>query len=172
MKHLTFFLFCLSICLQVQAEVISAADHGFHVQTVVSIDAHPDEVYDALTRQISQWWDASHSYSGEGNNFYMEARANGCFCEMLPNGGSVMHMLIAHADPGKTLRLLGGLGPLQEMGIHGAMTFSLKETENGTELSMTYIVSGYVKDGLTGLAPVVDQVLAGQVNRLKAFMEK
>ena len=52
------------------------------------------------------------------------------------------------------------------------MTFALKETEAGTELTMTYIVTGYVVEGLTGLAPVVDQVLAGQIQRLKAFAEE
>lgn len=173
MKHLSIFFAFILATVSSQAEVISAADHGFHVQTVVNIEgASPDEVYDAMTRKVSQWWDASHSYSLEASNFYMEDRANGCFCERLPNGGSVMHMQVAFADPGKTLRLLGGLGPLQGMGVNGAMTFSLKETETGTELSMTYIVSGYAKDGLAGIAAPVDQVLAGQVGRLKAFMEK
>ncbi|MEM7369830.1 MAG: ATPase [Bacteroidota bacterium] len=172
MKHLILLLLNLVFCVTLQAEVIGASAHGFHVQSTLLIEASPLEVYDALTRQIGQWWDADHSYSGEGSNFYLEARANGCFCELLPNGGSVLHMLVAHANPGKTLRLLGGLGPLQEMGIHGAMTFSFSETETGTELTLTYIVSGYVKEGLTGLAPVVDQVLAGQVGRLKNFVEK
>lgn len=156
-----------------KAEVIESSEHGFIIRTVVEIDAGKMDVWEDLTRNVDQWWDPEHSYSLDASNFYMEPRANGCFCEQLANGGSVLHMLVSHVNPGKTLRLLGGMGPLQEMGIHGAMTFSLKEMEDGkTQLTMNYAVTGFVPGGLQALAPIVDQVMAGQVNRLKKFAEK
>ncbi|MCH8143015.1 MAG: ATPase, partial [Proteobacteria bacterium] len=97
----------------VQAEVTAVSEQGFTSEHELDIAADPDRIYAALTAEIHLWWDATHSYSGKAENFYLEARAQGCFCEKLPSGGSVRHMQVVFADAGKQLRLSGGLGPLQ-----------------------------------------------------------
>lgn len=157
---------------QTHATVVDSAYNGFTVRTIVEIKASPMTVFEALVRDVDHWWDAGHSYSGDASNFYMEPRANGCFCEQLPNGGSVLHMTVGHVNPGKTLILLGGMGPLQGMGLYGSMTFSLEPKGENTQLTMNYVVSGYMPGGVQSLAVPVDQVLAGQVNRLKSYVEK
>lgn len=65
----------------------------------------------------------------------------------------------------------GALGPLQGLGVEGAMTLSLAPAGNGTDLSLIYNVGGYLKDGFTSWAAPVDGVLHEQMARLKAFVE-
>ncbi len=47
----------------------------------------------------------------------------GCFCELIPDGaGEIEHMRVIYTRPGVTLRLQGGLGPLQEVGVSPAFS--------------------------------------------------
>jgi hypothetical protein len=103
----------------------------------------------------------------------IEPRPGGCFCEALPlEAGAVQHAMVVLVIPFKTLRLVGALGPLQESGPSGTLTFELAERVGVTETTMTYAVGGYRQGGLQELAPVVDTVLAAQLRRLKSFVEK
>ena len=72
------------------------------------------------------------------------------------------------AQPGKTLRLQGALGPLQQEGVAGALTWALKPVAGGTEVTQTYVVGGHVKGGADKFAPVVDRVMAEQLRGLQA----
>jgi hypothetical protein len=112
-----------------------------------------------------------HSYSGEAANLTLDARAGGCFCEKLSDGGSVEHMRVVFAQPGALLRLQGGLGPLQGMNGAGTMDFALAEAEGArTTLRFRYTVGGYVPGGLDAIADAVDGVLAWQLKRLQEYL--
>jgi len=158
-------------CITAFAEVTHVEDSGFVSEHVLQLQGSPDQVYRALTADIHHWWNAEHSYSGQADNFSLEAKAGGCFCEKLPNGGSVEHMRVSFAEPGKHLRLLGGLGPLQEMAVTGSMDFQLQTTASGnTQLHYRYVVGGYVPGGLRTIATAVDQVQLGQLQRLQKYL--
>jgi hypothetical protein len=101
----------------------------------------------------------------------LDARAGGCWCETLIDGGSVEHMRVVYVAPGKALRLRGALGPLQGLGVEGAMTLSVKAAASGTDISISYAVGGYVKDGFDGLSKGVDHVLAEQLERLRKLID-
>jgi len=153
------------------ANVLSSGPDGFVSEHVLDIRATPTEVYSALTEDVGRWWDAAHSYTGDAHNFSMDARAGGCFCEHFPNGGSIEHMRVLYADPGKFLRMQGGLGPLQAMPISGVMDFEFVATEKGTRLTYRYSVHGPISSGLEGMAAPVDAVQLGQLKRLQAWVE-
>ena len=159
----------------VRADVSAVSDAGFVSEHTLILAAPPAEAYQALTAQISRWWDARHSYSGKAENFSLDASAGGCFCETLPNGGSVMHMMVVYADPGVLLRMVGGLGPLQGMGVSGSMDFALEPNPasadgSSTLLQYRYVVHGYVPGGMEAFAGAVDQVQLGQLLRLQAYL--
>ena len=80
-------------------------------------------------------------------------------------------MTVVFNDPGKVLRLSGGLGPLQDMALVGAMTWTFKEAAGRTTIDVTYKVGGYVPGGMESLAKVVDGVLSAQLQRLKSFID-
>ncbi len=157
----------------VDAEVLGSAANGFQIAIKIEISGSRQQVYDGFVENVGQWWDAGHTYSGDSNNLYIEAEEKGWFGEHLPDGGFVQHLRVVFVQPGEAIRLTGGLGPLQEMGVDGALTIRLKQTaENQTELTLIYSVSGFDPNGLDRIASPVDQVLSGQMLRLKSFVER
>ncbi len=168
-----FFLLVSLLPVRLSAEVTAAGDGGFVSEHELVLVADPHRVYEALTAEVGNWWDPNHSISGSAAGFSLDARAGGCFCEALPDGGSVEHMRVVFAAPGEMLRLSGGLGPLQGMGATGAMSFGLStREEGGTRLQYRYVVSGFAAGGLQPLAEPVDRVQLGQLRRLAAYLER
>lgn len=116
---------------------------------------------------ISAWWSKDHTYSGDARNLRLDPRPGGCWCERW-NKGAVEHARVLYVEPGKTLRIEGGFGPLQAMAVRGVMTFSLAPLDGGarTRVTVTYTVNGVPESGLDRLAPAIDQVLGEQIARL------
>jgi uncharacterized protein YndB with AHSA1/START domain len=154
-----------------RAEVTDSAPGGFTVKLTVTIHTAPEEVYRKLVHNVGDWWDSSHTFSQDAHNLSIDERPMGCFCERLKDGGAARHMEVIYFQPGKTLRMSGGLGPLQSLPVSGVATFSLSPTSDGTKLDLVYAIGGYSPQGLAPIAPVVDQVLAEQLNRLKSYVE-
>ena len=153
------------------AEVSRVTEHGFTSTHRLVLQASPADAYRTLTDDVHLWWDADHSYSGNANNFSITAKGGGCFCEQLSTGGSVEHMHVVYADPGNLLRMTGGLGPLQAMGVSGAMSFEFKiNNRSQTELLYTYVVNGYQYGGWSRMAEAVDQVQLHQLSRLQRLL--
>ncbi len=152
------------------AEVTDSSANGFTIKDVINISASPKKVYQNIVN-IGLWWSSTHTYSGNSNNLFLEDKTGGCLCEKLDGGGSVQHMIVALVIPDKIIRLLGGLGPLQALGVNGSLTFSLSQSGSGTELEVTYAVGGYSPGGLQQLASPVDRVLFEQLTRLKNQVE-
>jgi hypothetical protein len=154
-----------------RAEVLSSSPIHFDIQSHVTLAVSPAEAYAALG-EVGTWWDGAHSYSGDAANMRLELWAGGCFCETLPEGGTVEHMRVIQALPARMLRLSGGLGPLQEEALIGTLTWTLREVPEGTEIVSRYLVSGHVRGDTGDLAPLVDQVLRAQFDRLRAHLAR
>ena len=154
-------------------DVVDSSTSGFTSRNEARVSAPPDVVYRALVDDVGAWWNADHTYTGDSANLSIDAKAGGCFCEKLPDGGSVQHMEVVYAERGKTLRLHGGLGPLQAMAVAGAMTFELEAVEDGTRITLTYVVGGYApgEGGLGAIAAPVDGVVGGQLESLAKHVE-
>ena len=150
-----------------RADVLQSAPGGFAIQQRVVVALKPEKAWTRLGR-VQEWWDPKHTYSGASRNLSLRLSPGGCFCEKLGPDGFVKHMEVVLARPREQLRLIGGLGPLQELGVSGALTFDLAPKEGGTEVTITYRVSGSSTDGLDKLAAVVDQVLGEQLKRYAA----
>lgn len=156
-----------------QAEVVQASDGGFTSRIEIEVRRPPRESFQSLV-DVASWWDSDHTFSGSSQNLSLEPRPNGCFCEKLPGGGGVRHAVVLYADPGRLLRMEGSLGPLQEHALTGILTFSIEGAPaggRGSRVTLTYRVGGHFEGGLTRLAPIVDQVLAGQMKRLQSFID-
>jgi len=121
--------------------------------------------------RVGDWWASDHTYSGNSHNLTLEEKPMGCWCEKLPNGGSVKHMEVLFLMPGKRIVLGGGLGPLQSLGVTGSMTIELSAANGGTKMDVSYAVSGYMPAGLDKLAAPVNGVLTEQLTRLKNYAE-
>jgi hypothetical protein len=51
------------------------------------------------------------------------------------------------------------------------MTWMFTEAGTRTKVEMTYVVGGYMRGGVQQVVKIVDQVLGGQVQRLKRYVE-
>jgi uncharacterized protein YndB with AHSA1/START domain len=153
-----------------RAEVIDSQPTGFEVRHQVVIAAPAATVWATLV-QPSKWWSSDHTWSGSAANLSIGAASGGCFCERLPNGGSVLHATTVNAAPGRQLVLVGGLGPLQSSGASGAMDFTLAEKDGQTTVTLTYDVGGYFKGGFAKITGPVDMVLGQQLQGLKKAAE-
>ncbi len=161
-----------SVIPSARADVVTASESGFTTRNIAVIAASPTDVYRALVRDVARWWDPAHTYSKDAANLSIDGRAGGLFLERLPGGGSVAHMTVVYAEPGKALRLLGGMGPLQASAVIGSMTWALTPEGQGTKVELTYVVGGYRENGLKEMGTIVDRVVGAQLLRLKAFVEK
>jgi uncharacterized protein YndB with AHSA1/START domain len=168
---LVFLCACATVPTRTPAAVLDVSGSGFMTRSEVLINAPPAAVYATLLHDVGKWWNPEHTYSGKSANLSIEARIGGCFCERLEHGGAVEHGHIINLQPGMLVRMTGAFGPLQSSGLAGTLSWALTAADGGTRVQMSYSVGGYMQGGFAAVAPPVDAVLGGQLERLKTFAE-
>lgn len=167
------FAFALSVVftpLLAAAEVVSATPSAFVLHAEAEVATPVDRAFVAVTR-VDRWWSSSHTYSGDARRLHLDPRAGGCWCERW-DGGSVKHLevvAVMEHEGVRTLRLVGGLGPLQSMAVNGVMTFTVTPHASGAKISLDYRVSGDPSLQLDQIGPGVDHVLMEQFARLVRY---
>jgi hypothetical protein len=151
------------------ARVVDAKPNGFTIENVVTVPVSPREAWKALVKDVDEWWPKKHSWWG--GKFEIDPIAGGCFCE-LAGDREAMHLIVSFVDPHQTLRMLGGLGPLQGLGLSGALEWRFKAVEGGTQITLAYVAGGYTTADLVKFAPIVDKVQGIQLGSLEAFITK
>jgi len=158
------------VASEATAAVIHASPDGFEIKQVVHIAAPAARVWAALI-QPAKWWNSHHTYSGDAANLSLDPHPGGCFCEALPNGGGVQHLVVATVQPNVEIELRGALGPFHARGVDGALTFDIAPAGDGVDLTLTNDMGGYASEGLDGWAPKADAMLAEQMARIKRYVE-
>ena len=153
-----------------RAEVTQSSASGFVVSGSATTAVSAEDIWYFLVEPAG-WWNGEHSWSGEAANLRLEPEAGGCFCEDMPQGGSVEHMRVIYAAPGEMLRMSGALGPLQSEAAIGTLTIELSNDPAGTLVSWDYVVGGHSRVPFPEVASAVDMVLAEQMGRLMARLE-
>ena len=153
---------------------VAAAEHrelptgAFLVEYELVLPGAPETIYDAITGDISEWWD--HSISDSPKQFYIEAKPGGGFWEIFDDSGDgVRHATVIFARRGKTLRFEGPLG-LSGKAIHMVHTYDFAHAgTDSTRLSLSVHAAGEMEDGL---AEAVDQAWWHfLVERFKPYVE-
>jgi hypothetical protein len=161
----------LIVAAPASAEVVSASPSGFEVQQVVNLVVPQPSAYAAFG-QVGQWWSKDHTYSGDAARMSLQLRPGGCFCEPLDGGGGIEHMRVTFLKPGEQIVLTGSLGPLLYQATAGVMVVSFERIAGGTRVTMNYRAAGFAKGDGDKMAPLVDQVLAEQMKRYRAYAAK
>jgi hypothetical protein len=147
------------------ADVVDSSSNGFTINIEREVKVAPNTAYQQFS-QIGEWWIADHTYFGKSANMTLDLKAGGCFCE-IEGGKQVLHMTVTFVHPNNEVRMAGGLGPLQMMGISGGMSWKFEALDNGnTKITHRYQVSGSIKGGVGKLATIVDKVQVMQVDSL------
>ena len=171
MRFIAALIALICVAAPARAEVTSASPSAFVIQAEADVAASPAETWRRLLR-VEHWWNSAHTYSGDARRLSLDPRAGGCWCERWGEGQSVEHMrvvLVMENEGIRTLRAVGGLGPLQEMGVNGVLTFTVAPLASGAKITMTYRVTGDAALGLDQIAPGVDGVLLEQFGRLSRY---
>lgn len=121
---------------------------GFAFTFERTVPGAPSVTYDALTGDISGWWD--HTFSGSPHRLYIEPRPGGGFYEMFNEAGDgVRHAVVTAAERGVLLRFEGPLG-LAGHALHMIATYELAEVGlegTSTNLKVTVHAAGEMQDG-------------------------
>ncbi len=81
----------------------------FKFEKELKLKGTPDQLFELITGDISEWWD--HSFSEKPDSLYIEQFAGGGFYEIFNDGkSSVKHAEVIYSDPGKYFRFTGPLG--------------------------------------------------------------
>ncbi len=154
-----------------RAEVKDATAQGFTTENVEVVPVPPDRVWTALVREVNAWWPRDHTW-WPGSTLSIDPRAGGCFCE-IAGDRQARHLEVAFVDPAKTLRMIGGLGPLQGLGLSGLVEFRLSPAaDDGTSIVMVLRSGGYTTQDLRTFAPAVDRVNKEQLGALAAYLRR
>ncbi len=160
------------ISVPAAAEVTASDGNGFvsHNEVLVAVDA---ETAWKVMVSPSDWWNGAHTYSGDPLNLALHATTGGCFCETIPgegdiSDGQIEHMRVVYVAPYSTLRMTGGLGPLQSEAVTGMLTMTLEADGEMTRIGWDYVVGGYMRTSMAEMAPLVDQTVQEQLLRLAA----
>lgn len=152
--------------------VADSASNGFTIKIPLHIQAPPATVYQKFVRNVGDWWNPAHTFSGSARNLSIDEKPMGCFCEKLPDGGGVRHLEVVYLAPGKAMVLTGALGPMQALAATGNLRLQFSPEGDGTKLEVTYAVTGYLPAGMNAFAASADGMLTEQFTRLKNYVEK
>ena len=150
------------------AEFVSASPNGLEGRETVNLVVPPQMAWSSFG-DIAAWWDPEHTYSGKSQNLSLSLSPGGCFCERFPKGGGIEHLRVTYVDPGKRIILTNAVALLLYEATTGVMDVQIKSTAAGSQLTLDYRASGFANGGAEKLAAAVDQVLAAQMKRLRAF---
>ena len=154
-----------------QARIVDQVANGFTVENSQWVPTDPAASWKAFAEDVGKWWPADHTWWGDASKLSISQKVGGCFCEI--NGAQqAWHMTVVFVDPGKTMRMTGGLGPLQGMGLGGALEWRFVEENGGTRITLWYRAGGYTPDDLTKFVPVIDRVQGSQLGGLADYLRK
>ena len=160
--------------LSLHAKIISNTQYGFTMENEVVLSQSVDIAWQHFIQDIDHWWPKDHTWWGEKSTLTIDDYAGGCFCERTNSamGNSAEHMRVSFVDKHKLLRMTGGLGPLQGMGIYGALDWKFEPQENGgTRIVMRYQANGYNPENYEQFIPIVDKVQAIQIRSFANYMQ-
>lgn len=134
------------------AAVKPASVFSFSFDT--TLPAPPEEIYDALTGDISGWWD--HHFVERPYRLYIEAKPGGGFYEIFDESGDgAKHATVILAERGKRLRFDGPLG-LSGRAIQTVTSYDLAPAGPGaTKLTVSAHGSGEMDETVPGLVEKV-----------------
>jgi hypothetical protein len=142
---------------------------AFVVEHELTLPGSPLVVYEAITGDVSGWWD--HSFSEHPYRFYLEAKPGGGFWEIFnESGDGVKHATVTYADRGKLLRFEGPLG-LAGNALELVTTYRFSEAgPDSTLLQVSVHGAGEMQEGWP---ETVDQVWHHFLfERFKPYMER
>jgi len=150
----------LSISILLFASILFAQGESgvqydvFSFEKEVILPGTPEIIFDAVTGDISGWWD--HSMSENPKAFYIKPFPGGGFYEIFDDeGNGVLHATVIYADRGKLLRFDGPLG-LSGMAIQFVTTYQFDPVgTDSTLLNVSVHAAGEMNETIPSIVESV-----------------
>jgi uncharacterized protein YndB with AHSA1/START domain len=114
---------------------------GFQIEQEIIIQAPPDQVFDALTVQIGEWW---HHRFEAGSTVSLEPKVGGRFYEDFGDGGGALFAVVNYLKRPEQVTMTGPMG--MSGPILGSISFTLEAQEFGTVVKLSHKVIGEVSE--------------------------
>jgi hypothetical protein len=126
----------------------------FSFEQQLTLPGTTTQIYDAITGDISGWWD--HSFSEKPYKLYIDAVPGGGFYEIFNAGGDgVKHATVIYSDRGKMLRFDGPLG-MSGKALQMVTTYEFSAVgPDSTTLKLSVHAAGEVEEGLPAIVESV-----------------
>ncbi len=139
---------------------------GFAFERELVVPGAPEKVYDAMTGDVSGWWD--HTFSASPERLVLEAKPGGGFYEAFAPGQGAWHATVIYADRGRVLRFDGPLG-LSGKALQMVHTFHFEPVGDSTRITLEVRAVGELEEGW---AEAVENVWRHfLVERFKPYVE-
>jgi hypothetical protein len=137
-----------------EANSLKAKYDVFSFNKEVTLPGTPEIIFDAVTGDISGWWD--HTVSENPKKFYIEPKPGGGFWEIFDEkGNGVLHATVIGAERGKFLRFDGPLG-LAGTAIQIVTTYTFETvSSDSTLLKVSVHAAGEVDEGIPAIVESV-----------------
>ncbi len=141
-----------------------------HIEQNVTIHAAPEDVFKALTQDISLWWTAPYFHLGEAaRRLVLEPKVGGRLFEDIGNNEGLLLATVMAIKSPIELRLMGPMG----MGggpVQGVVQLQLEAKEKSTLLKLSHRAIGDVNEETkNGYSAGWEQLLG---KRLRNFVEQ
>ncbi len=135
---------------KISAGVENLEIRAYKISHDLRVPGKPEAIFDALTGDISGWWD--HSFSEQPKALYIEPKPGGVFMEIFDDAGNgAQHATVIAADRGKLLRFEGPLG-LSGKAVQLVSSFELTAVgSDSTHIKFELHGSGELNDKLINI---------------------
>ena len=115
----------------------------------ITVPGTPTEVFDAISGDLTPWWDHSHSENPVA--LYLEPKVGGCFCEVMDSAGNAArHAVVTYAHRGRMLRFEGPLG-FTGHAVNFVNTYEFTPQGDSTRLVLRVRGAGEMQDAWPGI---------------------
>ena len=151
----------LALAAPASAEVFEKQDDAFVLMFEAVVDRPPDAILGAIG-QVDQWWESSHTYSGDAANLSLALQPGGCWCEALADGTTFEHGRVVTVTD-NMVGLAAPFGPLKAIATKADLVLTWRVEQGVWALRGLYVVRG---PGTGALAEPVDSVMQIQFDNL------
>ncbi|MBM6617896.1 SRPBCC domain-containing protein [Bacillus suaedaesalsae] len=119
-------------------------NNQFQIEQEIFIQAPREEVYEALTNRVEDWWEFRLAPKGVTSQFTFDAVPGGQFKEMWGGKAGAVWGNVYYVNAPEEIRLFGHLG--MQGAVNSAYTYRLLEKNGGTLLQLSHTASGVIQE--------------------------
>lgn len=118
--------------------------NSFEIEQNIEINAKPEEVYNALTQNIANWWGRPYIINEQATELTLEPKVGGLFYESWGENEGFKWGEVTYIKNNEVLEITGTFG--MRNAIHSKVCFTLSKKGMGTNVELSHTAFGGVDD--------------------------